>query len=116
MEIPLFLVFLGVLSILILIKLYLDQKRQIDELMFKIRSQRVRFGKSWEELVPLMKSFPFESSRFKFLGDPIDGVVFEDDKITFVEIKSGKAQLNHKQKKIKNLVKEKKVFWKEFKQ
>ncbi len=39
-----------------------------------------------------------------FLGVPIDGVIFGEDKIKFIEIKTGGAQLSPKQKKIKNMV------------
>ena len=45
----------------------------------------------------------------KFIGDPIDFIHFDDDKITLVEVKSGKSQLSKKQREIRDLVKAGKV-------
>jgi len=36
-------------------------------------------------------------------------------RITFVEVKSGKSELTEKQKKIKQIIKDGKVFWEEVK-
>ena len=54
--------------------------------------------------------------------DPIDYVIFEGlsekqkvDNIIFVDIKSGGARLTQKQKKIKQVVKDKKVVFKTYK-
>ena len=50
----------------------------------------------------------------KFLGQPIDYIYFGEDKIVIMEVKSGNAKLTPKQVQIKNLIKEHKVFWEEF--
>ena len=47
------------------------------------------------------------------MGRPIDYISFGDDKITFIEVKSGKSQLSSKQRHIRDLVNDKKVAWKE---
>ena len=73
----------------------------------------VKHGKSFENLFPFMNNYPYESRNFRFIGDPIDGVSFEDNKIIFMEFKTGTSKLSEKQKKIKNLVENKKVEWKE---
>jgi len=44
---------------------------------------------------------------------PIDGISFDDDSIKFIEIKTGTSQLNKKQRKIRDLIKNKKVEWHE---
>lgn len=80
-------------------------------------------GRLAETFAPFLKGFPFKPSECKFLGDPVDYVVFEglDDRhitgIHFVEVKSGDAKLNKPQKHIKDLVDSigsKKVTFKEF--
>jgi predicted Holliday junction resolvase-like endonuclease len=43
----------------------------------------------------------------------IDYIIFEEDKIIFLEIKSGNSQLSFKQRNIKKLIKEGKVEWDE---
>ena len=49
-----------------------------------------------------------------FLGTPIDGVQFEEDKIVFVEFKSRSAELSTTQRRLKQLVQAGKVTWEEF--
>ena len=64
--------------------------------------------------MPFLKNYPYESSNFRFIGTPIDGIQFEDDKIVFVEFKVGDSRLTAKQEKIKDLINKKKVNWEEF--
>ena len=47
------------------------------------------------------------------MGKPIDYISFGDDEITFIEVKSGNAQLNQRQRQIKQLVQQKAISWKE---
>ena len=62
----------------------------------------------------MMKYYPYDSERFRFLGNPIDGVQFEDDSIFFVRFKEGNNPCTKEQEKIKKLVKDGKVQWFEF--
>lgn len=72
---------------------------------FALRSAYVKFGKTFEQFAPFTKDFTQEEKNgFTFLGMPIDGVIFGQDKIKFVEIKTGESQLSGKQKKIKKMV------------
>lgn len=73
--------------------------------------QRVTIkGKVAETFAPFLGGFPFKPSECKFLGDPIDYVVFEglDERnvtgVHFVEVKSGESKLSKHQKQIKDLV------------
>jgi predicted Holliday junction resolvase-like endonuclease len=87
--------------------LYLGEKQ-------RKASISVKHGKFLEHYVPWIKKiFPYDPSKFRFIGNPIDGVLFDKDKIVFMEFKTGKSGLNETQKKIKFLVKNKKVEWKE---
>ena len=103
--------FLIIFVLILLVKKYrLLYKKE----KHKKTSISVRHGKLLEHLVPWIKEiFPYDPQKFRFIGNPIDGIVFDDKKIVFVEIKTGKSSLNPSQKKIKSLVKEKKVEWKE---
>lgn len=82
-----------------------DLEAQLKKAIFSLRSAYVKFGKTFEQFAPFTKDFTQEEKNgFTFLGMPIDGVIFGDDMIKFVEIKTGEAQLSAKQKKIKRMV------------
>ena len=49
--------------------------------------------------------------NFVFIGMPIDGISFDDDGIKFIEVKTGKSQLNTKQKQVRDHVQKKNVEW-----
>ena len=51
--------------------------------------------------------------EFRFLGAPIDGVQFEDDRIVLVEFKSGQSRLSSRQRRIRDLVREGRVEFRE---
>jgi predicted Holliday junction resolvase-like endonuclease len=77
------------------------------------KSSEVRLGHIAETLAPFLDQFDFEPEQCSFLGQPIDYISFGEDEITFIEVKSGKSQLNSKQRHIRDLVKNKFVSWKE---
>ena len=87
---------------------------QLNQLLFAKNSQSVKYGKLTEQFLPFSKEFPFNSENFRFIGSPIDGIVFENDRIIFCEFKSNESRLSQKQKSIKSLVEEKKIEWAEF--
>jgi|MEHZ01.5.fsa_nt_MEHZ011476261.1_11 predicted Holliday junction resolvase-like endonuclease len=77
------------------------------------KSSEVRLGHIAETLAPFLDQFEFDPETCTFMGRPIDYISFGDDKITFIEIKSGNSQLSSKQRLIRDLVKNKHVAWKE---
>lgn len=79
------------------------------------QSQSTKYGQLAEQWIPFMESFPYNSKNFRFIGSPIDGIAFEDDCIYLCEFKFAESRLSGKQNKIKKLVEEGKVKWKEFK-
>ena len=89
-------------------------EKKLADTLSKKQSQSTRYGQIFEQVVPFSKDFPFDPKNFRFIGNPIDGIVFEDDKITFCEIKLNNSTLNPKQKNIKSLIDDKKVYWREF--
>jgi predicted Holliday junction resolvase-like endonuclease len=90
---------------------YNELKAELNELSFSKKSQSVKYGKLTEQWIPFSKDFPFDSSSFRFLGNPIDGIAFNENSIVFCEFKSNTSSLSEKQKKIRKLVQEKKVEW-----
>lgn len=61
-----------------------------------------------------MKYYPYDLSRFRFIGTPVHGIQFEDDAILFVRLKEGAVPFTKEQEHIKNLLKDGKVEWFEF--
>jgi predicted Holliday junction resolvase-like endonuclease len=100
-----------IIILIFLIKSFIDLQSKYKELLFSKQSQSVKYGQLTEQWIPFSKNFPFDSQNFRFIGKPIDGVSFEDDKIVFVEFKTNKSQLNENQKRVKELVKDKKIEW-----
>jgi len=90
-------------------------EQRLNDLKFSKTSMSVKYGKMTEQFIPFTKDFPFSSENFRFLGNPIDGIIFEDDKIIFAEFKTSTSQLSQKQRKIRDLVKKKSVEWFEYK-
>lgn len=67
-----------------------------------------------EQFLPWVKKlFPYNPEKFRFIGHPIDGILFGKNRIVFMEFKTGESVLKPEQKKIKELVKKKKIEWKE---
>ena len=100
--------------------LYIVAKKELkvlqnlhEELIHDHRSIKVKHGMSFEQLFPFMKTYPYNLRNFRFIGTPIDGISFEEDKIVFIEFKTGKSTLSSLQKKIKDLILKKKIEWKE---
>ncbi len=77
-------------------------------------SQSVRYGKLSEQFLPFLENYPYDSSKFRFIGTPVDGVQFEENKVVLVEFKTADSKLSQKQKHIKNLVEEGKVEFLEY--
>ena len=85
------------------------------------RSARTLSGKTLEKLIPFLEKFDHDPHDVRWLGDPIDLVIFDGvsgennpRQITFLEVKSGKSELTKKQERIKELVEKKKIRWEEF--
>ena len=70
-------------------------------------------GRLTEVFAPYLEGFPFKASECKFLGDPIDYVVFEglDERnikgIHFLDVKADSSELSKHQKQIKEIIEQK---------
>jgi predicted Holliday junction resolvase-like endonuclease len=84
------------------------------------RSSAVVSGKVSEHLAPYMGAFPYNPKDVRFLGTPVDLLVFdgmsEDDlrEIVFLEIKSGGSTLTTRERRVRDAVLARRVSWKEF--
>ena len=72
-----------------------------------------------EILAPSLENFPVDIRKpdcsICFLGQPIDYVFFDPDVgVTFIEVKSGNSKLTSQQKKIREHIKNGKVFWADY--
>jgi predicted Holliday junction resolvase-like endonuclease len=86
---------------------------KFDTLQHQKKSSEVLTGQLGEQLVGLLDGFDYDTKTMRFIGSPIDYVVFGQDSITFLEVKTGKSQTTKRQKHLKNLVESGKVEWKE---
>ena len=77
------------------------------------RGDAVKRGFTTEQWLPLTESYPWDPRNFRFLGAPIDGVQFEDDRVVLVEFKSGRSRLSDRQLRIRELVQSGKVEFRE---
>ncbi len=87
---------------------------ELADLASRKQSLSTRYGQISEQWLPLMESFPYDPKQFRFLGSPVDGIAFNDDKIVFCEFKFADSKLSERQRNIKRLVEEGRVEWKEF--
>ncbi len=109
----------GLCVVLFLLVLYYKRKVdalavQVEEELFRQRSLSSTYGRITEQWIPLSSRYPYDPQFFRFLGSPIDGVQFEEDRIVFIEFKANKSRLSESQKRIKKLVQEGYVYWDEF--
>mgnify|MGYP002619875375 CR=1 FL=1 len=80
-------------------------------------SRRALAGRVAEQWAPFSDAFPGAPHEARFLGDPIDYLVFRGlgegsvEEIVFVEVKSGSAQLSGVQRDLRACVEEGRVRW-----
>ncbi len=89
-------------------------KLDLQESQFRSRSLSSKYGKMTEQFIPFLNSYPYDEQNFRFLGSPIDGVQFEQDKVILVEFKTAGSKLTAKQKQIKAMVEKGRVEFREF--
>ena len=102
-------------------------KKQFEERIPSLRedavkqSRAVLSGQFSEQIAPYLPDFPFKPTEARFIGKPIDFVVFKgmDEKnineVVFVEVKSGQSRLSGVEKTLKSAIENKKITWHEYK-
>jgi len=88
-----------------------NQVRFLEAQLVTLKSQKksseVRTGLIAEQLAPFLDGFPYDykkGSDITFAGRPIDFIIYSENGIHFVEVKSGKAQLSTKQRRIRDQI------------
>lgn len=81
------------------------------------QSQAVTVGKVTEQLVPFLPDFPFNPKDARFLGTPVDFVVFDGlsdgdvRRVAFVEVKTGGSGLSARERRVRDAVQAGQVGW-----
>lgn len=81
------------------------------------RSLAVTAGKVHEQLVPYLPDFGFNPKDVRFLGSPVDLVVFDGlsagavQRVVFLEVKTGSAPLTEREKQVRNVIEARQVVW-----
>jgi predicted Holliday junction resolvase-like endonuclease len=85
------------------------------------QSRAVLGGLVSEQLAPLLPGFPFDPGDCRFIGKPVDFLVFkgmnekEITEVIFLEVKTGTAKnLNDQEKRLREAVKAGRVRWVEY--
>lgn len=84
------------------------------------KSRSVLTGHFSEQLSPYLPDFPFSPTECRFIGKPVDFIVFKGadekqiDEVVFVEVKSGNAKLSPQERNLKNAIDKKKVRFEEY--
>ena len=83
------------------------------------RSQAVTAGKVHEQLLPYLPAFPFNPKDVRFLGSPVDLVVFDGlaegrvRRVVFLEVKTGGAGLTSRERSVRDVIQARDVEWAE---
>lgn len=83
------------------------------------RSLAVTSGKVHEQLVPYLPDFPYNPKDVRFLGTPVDLIVFDGlaegdvKRVVFVEVKTGGAGLSAAERQIRDVIAARAVGWDE---
>ena len=124
MEINL-LLFIGIIVVTALIFYFIGSRIKSGEIKEHrsdavSRSRAVLTGQFSEQLAPILPGFKYNPSECRFVGKPVDFLVFkgsdnrEIEEVIFVEVKSGKAGLSPVEKSLKKAVDEGRVRFEEY--
>jgi predicted Holliday junction resolvase-like endonuclease len=81
------------------------------------KSTAVIRGNVSEQLLPFMDAFPYDPRDCRFLGSPIDLIVFDGlygdglREIVFLEVKTGESSMNKRERDVRDAVRGKMVRW-----
>ena len=85
------------------------------------QSRAVLGGLVSEQMAPLLPGFPFDPGDCRFIGKPVDFIVFKGmneqniSEVVFLEVKSGAARtLNQQEKRLKEAIQAGRVSWVQF--
>ncbi len=121
-------IFLGICTYHFLLRklilpLLLERERERIKRDVLEKSRAVIKGKVSEQILPLLPFFDYNLADVRFLGSPVDYIVFDgytrvkeegkgEIKIVFLEVKRKGSKLSKVQKQLKESVEKKRVEWK----
>ena len=82
-----------------------------------LQSRAVTVGLVSQEFAPFLPGFDFNPKDARFLGSPVDFVVFDglDDgavrRVVFVEVKTGEADLSGRERQVRDAILAGRVSW-----
>jgi predicted Holliday junction resolvase-like endonuclease len=80
-------------------------------------SQAAVAGRVFERVAPYLPGFGYNPRDIRFVGDPVDFVVFDGlsegnvRNVVFVEVKTGDGELNGNERRVKAAITERRVEW-----
>jgi predicted Holliday junction resolvase-like endonuclease len=83
------------------------------------RSQAVTLGKVHEQLIPYLPEFRYNPKDARFLGTPVDLVVFDGlaegrvRRVVFLEVKTGGSTLTVRERQVRDVIEAREVEWAE---
>ena len=83
--------------------------REKELLLSQKKSSEVRLGQISEQLAPMLEGFKYDPRKAHFIGNPIDYIIFEEDEIVILEVKSGESRMTKKQRDIRDMINNGKV-------
>jgi hypothetical protein len=84
------------------------------------RSRAVLGGQLTEQLAPYLPDFPWSATEVRFLGKPIDFLVFRGmdgkaiEEVVFVEVKTGESRLSPVERTLRDAIQAGRVSWAEW--
>lgn len=81
------------------------------------RSKAVTVGKVHEQLVPYLPGFDYDPRDARFIGSPIDFIVFDglsdgaECSVVFIEVKTGASDLTPRERRVRDAVRSGRVEW-----
>jgi len=81
------------------------------------KSQSTLIGKITEHFIPYLPDFPYNPQDARFLGAPIDFIIFDGmsegelKEIVLVEVKTNKGSLSKRERQLRDAVDDGKVKW-----
>ena len=81
------------------------------------RSKYVLTGKVAEQFAPFLADFGYDPRDTRFLGSPVDLIVFdglsegEVQGVAFIEVKTGKSRLSQRERQLQHVIDEGEVYY-----
>jgi predicted Holliday junction resolvase-like endonuclease len=103
-------IILGLIAFVVTLFLLLKNAyERLARVHFEKRSLSTKYGKLSEQFMPFLEHYPYDPQLFRFLGTPIDGVQFGEEEIVFLEFKTAGGALSPAQRRVRELIEERKV-------